>query len=125
MKKLVLSSIFIFFILISVIPASYSWIPPTPAFQKIHTDNGTVFAKNYTMPVIIQGINGITVNGNNSTHTIIFSDDNCVDTYQAQNIGTGDASIYAGFTTSGSTSCAYASANIGTGDASIYAGKTP
>lgn len=65
--------------LISIIPLSaiaqplQSWIPPTNAFDKIHSDNGTINAVNYSMPLNIKGTSGITVNSNNSTHTLTIS----------------------------------------------------
>lgn len=75
MKQLVLSISF----LILIIFPSYAFadgpylnIPPTNAFDKIHSDNGTVDAVNYSMPLTIKGDNGVSINSNNKTHTIII-----------------------------------------------------
>lgn len=76
MQKLVLSGIFLFLIVFpsyAFADGPYLNIPPTNAFDKIHTDSGTVSASNFSMPVNIIGGTGITVSGNNGTHTVTIT----------------------------------------------------
>ena len=59
----------------------YLNIPPTNAFDKIHSDNGTVDAVNFSMPLTIKGFNGINVTSDNGTHTInILNNASCLNT---------------------------------------------
>lgn len=51
----------------------YMNVPPTNAFDKIHTNSGTVFAANFSMPLNIVGGPGVTVSANNSTHTLTIT----------------------------------------------------
>ena len=48
-------------------------IPPTNAFDKIHSDNGTISAVNFSMPLTVKGGSGIQVKSNNATHTLQIS----------------------------------------------------
>ncbi len=48
-------------------------IPPTNAFDKIHSDNGTIDAVNFSMPLNIKSGSGISIKSNNSTHTLTIS----------------------------------------------------
>lgn len=48
-------------------------IPPTPAFSRFITDLGNVFARNYTTPVNMHGNNGIEIDGNNLTKTVLVN----------------------------------------------------
>lgn len=73
MRKLLFSGLFICLLVLSIIPNSHEMdIPPTNAFAKIHSDNGTVNSKNYSMPVTITGTDGITVNSNDNSHKVII-----------------------------------------------------
>lgn len=66
-------------IIISFLPpsngnlANTPWIPPTNAFDKIHSDNGTIDAVNFSMPLNIKSGSGISVKSNNATHTLTIS----------------------------------------------------
>lgn len=77
MHKLILSGILVGIIISSSYafaePSQYMNIPPTNAFDKIHSDNGTVSAVNFSMPLIIKGGNNISVQSSNSSHTITIS----------------------------------------------------
>uniref|UniRef100_A0AAT9J9S1 ORF56 n=1 Tax=Nitrosopumilaceae spindle-shaped virus TaxID=3065433 RepID=A0AAT9J9S1_9VIRU len=48
-------------------------VPPTNAFDKIHSDNGTISAVNFSMPLTVSGGSGIQVKSNNATHTLQIS----------------------------------------------------
>ena len=48
-------------------------IPPTNAFDKIHTPSGSISAVNYSMPLIFTGGGDVSISANNSTHTITIS----------------------------------------------------
>ena len=48
-------------------------IPPTNAFDKIHSDNGTISSLNYSMPLNINGGTGITITSSNHTHSIFVT----------------------------------------------------
>jgi len=75
-QKLVLSGIFLFLIVFpsyAFADGPYLNIPPTNAFDKVHTDSGTVSASNFSMPLNIIGGTGITVSGNNGTHTVTIT----------------------------------------------------
>jgi hypothetical protein len=72
-------SLFLIFGTILIFPSltyadgPYLNIPPTNAFDKIRSDNGSINAVNYSMPLIIKGINGINVNSNNKTHSVLIN----------------------------------------------------
>ena len=71
--------LFLFFLSILVFPSltyadgPYLNIPPTNAFDKIHSDNGTIDAMNFSMPLNIKSGTGISVKSNNSTHTLTIT----------------------------------------------------
>lgn len=76
MQKLVLSGIFLFLIVFpsyAFADGPYLNIPPTNAFDKIHTDNGTITAANFSMPLNIKSGSGCTVLSSNGTHTVTIS----------------------------------------------------
>ena len=58
-------------------------IPPTNAFDKIHSGNGTISASNYSMPLTITGGGGVVITSSNNTHTLTITGN-----------GTADASTY-------------------------------
>lgn len=106
MKNLIYASCII--VLISLVPitsfglANTAWIPPTNAFNKIHTDNGTITSTNYSMPFSIVGGTNISVKSNNATHKITITNTmlpgtgtGTYNTTQANNvnINTGGAKI--------------------------------
>lgn len=54
-------------------PSTYLNLPPTNAFDKIHSDNGTISAVNFSMPLTIKGGSNISVTSSNGSHTITIS----------------------------------------------------
>ena len=48
-------------------------IPPTNAFDKIHTQSGSVSAVNYSMPLIVVGSGTVSISLNNATHTLTIT----------------------------------------------------
>lgn len=84
MQKLVLSGIFLFLIVFpsyAFADGPYLNIPPTNAFDKIHSDNGTINAVNFSMPLNIIGGTGVTVTSNNSTHTVKITNTAAINTH--------------------------------------------
>jgi hypothetical protein len=75
MNKVLLCNIIIICIcLIAITPNIKAMdIPPTNAFSKIISDNGTVHSMNYSYPLKILGGSGVSVKSNNSTYTVTIS----------------------------------------------------
>lgn len=77
MKKVILSFLFLTILIfpneIFADGGPYIGIPPTNAFDKIHSDNGTISAVNFSMPLTIRGGSGITVQSSNASHTLTIT----------------------------------------------------
>ena len=85
MNKLLLFTIFtgiLIFPSLTYADGPYLNIPPTNAFDKVRTDNGTVSAVNFSMPINIKGGASISVQSNNSTHTITITNTASPSTHQ-------------------------------------------
>src|SRR5574340_588226 len=85
MKKILLSLLFLSILIFpSYVHADgpYLNIPPTNAFDKIHSDNGTITAQNFSMPLTIKGGTGISVKSQNGTHTVTITNTQVANTNQ-------------------------------------------
>jgi hypothetical protein len=75
-RKLCLFSVFVSILVfpnLTYADGPYLNIPPTNAFDKIHSDNGTVSAVNFSMPLTIKGGSNISVTSSNGSHTVIIT----------------------------------------------------
>ncbi len=84
MQKLILSGIFLFLIVFpsyAFADGPYLNIPPTNAFDKVRTNSGSVYAANFSMPINIVGGTGVTVTGNNATHTVTITNTQAVNSH--------------------------------------------
>lgn len=136
MKKGVFSVFLLipFIIFVSLFHNSYgdatSWIPPTNAYQKFTTDNGTVIAKHWNQLVTLKG-SGITIKGQTNAQIINF---NNLVAQQYINCGVGNYIYILNTTIPGNSTCGSIKAaavnatidtlqNLGNGFA-VYKGNT-